>query len=236
MIKPNTPKSRRGITLMEILVVVVILSVLGALMLPTIGKMRAAGANTGCISNLHQIGVAINLYCGDHDGYLPGPAWGPLYYYYYPLDSGADKTLTVYLAPYLGGQTSVNTLSQSPIVVCPGFRYKSTLPSGLWSSVYSYATTYYMTYMQNGVSKALTVNGRLVNPWGRSTSTDVNNGPSRLVTIQSLYDPSQVWAIREMDATVNGANTGVSPKPTHVGHWNRLYFDFHVAPTTDSLP
>lgn len=52
-------------TMVEILVVLGILGVLAALLFPAMGRMREAGYQTTCISNLRQIGVAAQQYYRD---------------------------------------------------------------------------------------------------------------------------------------------------------------------------
>ncbi len=61
--------TKRGFTLIEILVVVAIISLLAAIMFPAFGRVRASGRRTTCASNLKQIGMALNLYAQDNRFY-----------------------------------------------------------------------------------------------------------------------------------------------------------------------
>lgn len=61
----------RGFTLVEFTVVIVIISVLAAILFPVFSRARAAGYKAQCVSNLQQIGLALQLYARDHDGRFP---------------------------------------------------------------------------------------------------------------------------------------------------------------------
>lgn len=56
---------------MEILVVVAIIAVLAALAFPMMGRVTQAARSAECMSNLKQVGAAINMYAVDNNGKLP---------------------------------------------------------------------------------------------------------------------------------------------------------------------
>jgi prepilin-type N-terminal cleavage/methylation domain-containing protein len=62
---------RRAFTLIELLVVIAIIAILAALLFPVFARAKAAAKQTGCISNLSQIGKSIVIYMNDHDGLFP---------------------------------------------------------------------------------------------------------------------------------------------------------------------
>jgi prepilin-type N-terminal cleavage/methylation domain-containing protein/prepilin-type processing-associated H-X9-DG protein len=67
--------NRRGaFTLIELLVVIAIIAILAALLLPSLARAKAKAKSTSCVSNLRQIGLAMNMYAEENNGFLPGTA------------------------------------------------------------------------------------------------------------------------------------------------------------------
>ncbi len=62
---------RRAFTLLEVLIVVALLAVLGALLFPALGRAREQARRTACTSQLRQIGLALLLYRQDWNNRLP---------------------------------------------------------------------------------------------------------------------------------------------------------------------
>ena len=67
----RTGRPRSGFSLVEVLVVIGIFAVLIALLVPAVGFARRASQRMRCLSNLHQIGAALNGYANDNGGQLP---------------------------------------------------------------------------------------------------------------------------------------------------------------------
>ncbi len=74
--------SRRAITLVELLVVLAIITILMALAIPAIQRVRGTMDRVKCASNLHQLGLALHHYHNDHRRFPPGvtlPKAGEIY-------------------------------------------------------------------------------------------------------------------------------------------------------------
>jgi len=70
----------RGFSLIEMLVVISIIAALAAILIPVLTKAKARAARMGCISNLKQMALALQMYREDWKGVMPYrmgyEAWG----------------------------------------------------------------------------------------------------------------------------------------------------------------
>jgi len=64
-------KNRHGLTFIEILILVAFLTVMLMLIFPAVVNVRAKGRKTQCMSNLRQMGMAMELYSHSYDGRFP---------------------------------------------------------------------------------------------------------------------------------------------------------------------
>ncbi len=63
---------RRAFTLIEVLVVVGIIGLLAGLLIPAVQAAREAARHAQCVTNLRQVGIAMNAYHASHNMFPPG--------------------------------------------------------------------------------------------------------------------------------------------------------------------
>lgn len=125
---------RKAFTLVEMLVVIAIMAILTALLLPSMGKLRASARKSECASNLRQIFVALTLYAQDNNN-------AHMYGHDYVANLDWYQKSSP-LAPYAGGAEKLQWIS-----VCPENRTSfATYPKdqyGQWvNNSYGYPYTY----------------------------------------------------------------------------------------------
>lgn len=112
---------RRGFTLIELLVVMAVISVLAAILLPVLSQAKSRAQAIICLNNTRQLGLAWQVYAGQHDDGLPynlglaGTSFRtPLNWVNNVMtwDLSSDNTNTATLThsalgPFVGGSASV---------------------------------------------------------------------------------------------------------------------------------
>ena len=62
---------KKGFTLIELLVVIAIIAILAAILFPVFAQAREKARQASCLSNVKQIGTALQLYVDDYEESLP---------------------------------------------------------------------------------------------------------------------------------------------------------------------
>jgi prepilin-type N-terminal cleavage/methylation domain-containing protein/prepilin-type processing-associated H-X9-DG protein len=70
-VRLSTLDSPGAFTLIELLVVITIIAILAGLLLPVIAKSKEHGKSTACLSNLRQLGIALQLFVQDNENKMP---------------------------------------------------------------------------------------------------------------------------------------------------------------------
>ncbi len=92
----------RIFTLIELLIVVAIITILAGLLLPALNKAKLSALASSCINNQKQIGLALQSYTGDWNGYFPYAGYGDLI-------SGGSRVTWCY-SLYEGGYIKNNNI------------------------------------------------------------------------------------------------------------------------------
>ena len=208
----------KGFTLIELLVVIAIIAILAAILFPVFAQAREKARQTSCLSNMKQIGTAIQLYTDDFDEC-------------YPTGSCSNKEsrndwigYTRTLPFILWGYTK-----NAGLFCCPSCPGKSQVVK---NGDYGYPAT---SYAMNAV--ILSANGMASEP---PVSMAQIGNPSEIMFLQehNTNDPSQGWCFYNPyrysgDGTYSKV-TCVGVLPTwdgqcpHNGGMNVTYADGHA--------
>lgn len=131
-------KNLSAFSLVELLTVIAIISLLLAILTPSLGKTRSSARRLKCAHNLKQIDVAMHLYTSSNDDLYPC-AQDPLPKGYWLWMGRGWRDL---IQPYLGSNINKDNPS---VLWCP---YDSTSKKDYESTSYAYSMAFYHTAEQ----------------------------------------------------------------------------------------
>jgi len=210
--KLNPAISRRGMTKIEVLVVIALIAMLAAMLLPALAMARRKVSRISCASNLKQIGLSFKVWALDHDGKYPMQT---------SITNGGTMELIASGNAFVHFQIMSNELTTTKILLCWNDKERTNAIS--WENLNNQNVSYFVgvNATQNNPNnilagdRMLTLNGMPVNPGLVSfTPSSVAGWTKKIHNKQGnivLSDGSvQQWNSARLDAAMKHTGMGTN--------------------------
>ena len=224
---PCQKRQQRGFTLIELLVVIAIIAILAAILFPVFAKARERAKMSTCASNLKQVGMALNMYAQDYDGFIT------------KVIVGKGWSSVLFGTKYL----SSNQISFCPSIP-PGNEKIANIDSSYTppgTSKRSYDKVTYAMYcrLTEKVDESETIVSAVQNAWTVIMNLDKVDAPANYVLMAEasnfVNNPQfPVWMFSA--GTISGSNPPYAAIDTkrHGGVATALFADGHVEGCTEA--
>lgn len=214
-------RNKAGITIIELMIVAVVLSVLAALIMPLFSLARIAAYRTRCAANLRQLGTAFTIYADNWNNCWPSPG-GMAGNWNYWSQSGSG-----------GLESYVKQRGVNSIWCCPNMEsWHSRYPARTYS-MNSYLREPSDIHYPSCVSILRGINaGKIVEPHRTILLYEglmLTAGWENTTLYEYIYRCANWQFVRGFSQSYkNFAKTAASEKPWHGKVNNYLYCDGHI--------
>jgi prepilin-type N-terminal cleavage/methylation domain-containing protein/prepilin-type processing-associated H-X9-DG protein len=220
-------------TLIELLVVIAIIAILAAMLLPALASAKERGKRAKCVSNLHQIGIALQMYAGDNRDFLP--QWSASD----PSKGQSLWDLAWSMAAGIAGTTTNSINQMRDVLYCPGGFTTVQNTSFWWDYTSGHRVTSYQFILVRDPKNPTTYPTTLMGPKGFLTRITIPyTNLFTLANTEMVTDvvPSDTKGASENFVGVYTSNPTELPQGYNASHMagkvpaggNILFMDNHV--------